>query len=105
MRDVAQILPPRDIIDIYEQSFAEGAPHTTALWTGTRTQTGQVMALGIRTLAMLWDAAWAAGGGNANVGQVTKEALRALYEETNFLRSVAVNEVEHEIAHPSPLNP
>ena len=56
MRDVAQFLPPRDIIDIYEQSFVDGTAHTTALWTGTGTQTGQVMALGVRTLAMLWDA-------------------------------------------------
>jgi len=104
MRDVAQILPPRDIIEVYEQSFVDDTAHTTALWTGTGTQTGQVMALGIRTLAMLWDAAWAAGGGNTNAGQVTREALRTLYEDTAFLRSVAVNGIENEIAHPSPLN-
>jgi len=104
MRDVAQLLPPRDIIDIYEQSFVDGTAHTTALWTGTGTQTGQVMALGVRTLAMLWDAAWAAGGGSTNAGQVTREALRTLYEETAFLRSVAVNGIENEIAHPTPLN-
>ena len=36
MRDVAQFLPPRDIIDIYEQSFVDGTAHTTALWDGHR---------------------------------------------------------------------
>ena len=103
MRDVAGILPPRDIIDVYEQTLADGTMHTTALWAGTGTQTGQIMALGIRTLAMLWDAAWAAGRGHRNAGQLTKESLRALYEDTNFLKSVAVNGIEHEVAHPTPL--
>src|SRR5689334_12791133 len=104
MRDVARILPPRDIIDIYEQSFADDTTHTTALWTRTGTQTGKVMAMGIRTLAMLWEAAWTAGGGHINAGQVTRADLKALYENTNFLRSAAVNDVEHEILHPAPLN-
>jgi hypothetical protein len=104
MRDVAQILPPRDIIDVYEQSLADGTTHTTALWTGTGTQTGQLMALGVRTLAMLWDAAWVAGGGATNAGAGPRELLRALYEDTNFLRSVTVNGVENEIAHPSMLH-
>jgi hypothetical protein len=104
MRDVAQILPPRDIIDAYEQSFVDGTAHTTALWAATGPQTGQVMALGIRTLAMLWDAAWRAGGGHTNAGQQPQADLRGLYEDTNFLRSVAVNGIEHEIANPSPLH-
>lgn len=105
MRDVAQILPPRDIIDVFEASFAPGATHVGALWEGTHTQTGKVMALGVRVLAMLWDAAWAAGGGHTNAGQITKPVLRSLYEDTNFLRSVTVKKIEHEIAHPSPLQP
>lgn len=104
MRDVALILPPRDIIDVYEQSFADQTTHVGALWTGTGTQTGKVLALGVRTLAMLWEAAWVAGGGHTNPGQQTQESLRTLYEDTNFLRSVTVNGIENEIAHPSPLN-
>jgi hypothetical protein len=104
MHAVAQILPPRDIIDAYETSFVDQTSHTTALWEATGPQTGQVMALGIRTLAMLWDAAWAAGGGHTNAGQQTKAELRELYEDTHFVRSVAVNGIEHEIAHPSPLH-
>jgi hypothetical protein len=103
MRDVAAILPPRHIIDVFEQSFVDGTPHTQALWAGAGTGTGQVMALGIRTLAMLWDAAWAAGAGNHNPGAIEKEALRGLYEDTHFVRSVTVNGIEQEIAHPSPL--
>jgi len=105
MRDVATILPPRDIINVYEKSFVDQTTHTTALWAGTGTQTGQIMALGARTLAMLWEAAWAAGGGNANAGVQTQADLRKLYEDTNFLRSVTVNGIEQETAQPSALHP
>ena len=47
----------------------------------------------------------AAGGGHTNAGQIAKPVLRAFYEDTNFLRSVTVTKIEHEIAHPSPLHP
>jgi hypothetical protein len=103
MRDVAEALPPKTIIDAYEKSFVDNTSHVQALWTAVGKETGEVMALGVRTLAMLWDAAWKAGGGNKNAGPVKKDDLRALYEDTNFLRSMTVNGIEHEIAHPSAL--
>ena len=60
------------------------------------------MALGVRTLAMIWDAAWAAGGGKTNAGRIDRDVLRGHYENVNFVRSVTVNEIEQEIAHPTP---
>ena len=105
MAGVAKILPPRDLIDGFEESFApDSLPHTQALWKAFGTQTGKVMALGVRTLAMIWDAAWKAGGGSKNHGRRRPEDLRKLYENPKFLRSVTVNEIEDEIANPSPLN-
>jgi hypothetical protein len=102
MRDVAKILPPRHLIDIYEESFAPGSPsHNQALWDGVGSETGKVMALGVRTLAMIWDAAWAAGGGNTDHGRIDPDVLRGHYEDVNFVRSVTVDEIEDEIAHPS----
>jgi hypothetical protein len=59
------------------------------------------MALGVRTLAMIWDAAWAAGGGNTDHGRIDPDVLRGHYEDVNFVRSVTVDEIEDEIAHPS----
>ena len=101
MGDVATVLKPRTIIDVYEQSFADGTTHTAALWDGTGEQTGKVMALGVRTLAMLWDAAWNAGGGHNNPGAIDKDKLKELYENQDFLRSVTIKDIEHEIAHPA----
>jgi hypothetical protein len=101
MRDVAKILPPRTIIDSYEASFAPGSPpHTQALWQDLGTETGKVMALGVRTLAMLWDAAWKAGKGKADHGRIDPDVLRAHYEDIDFIRSVTVNGIEKEISAP-----
>jgi hypothetical protein len=104
MRDVAKILPPRELIDGYEKSFApDSPPHTQALWGAFGKKTGQVMALGVRTLAMIWEAAWAAGNGKTNHGPMEPDTLRGHYEDMNFMRSVTVNEIEQEIATPSPI--
>jgi hypothetical protein len=64
-------------------------------------ETGQVMALGVRTLAMIWDAAWAAGGGDTNHGRIDPSILRGHYEDSKFVRSVTVDDIEQEIANPS----
>lgn len=105
MRDVAKLLPPKQMIDTYEETFApDSAPHSQALWTALGTETGEIMALGVRTLAMIWDAAWKAGQGNKNHGRMKPRDLRACYENPNFVRSVTVHEIENEIANPTPLS-
>jgi hypothetical protein len=104
MRDVATTLPPVKLINAYEKSFVDGTPHTQALWDAFADETGEVMALGARTLAMIWDSAWKQGGGRTDSGRRKPADLRALYENANFVRSVTVDEIEHEIANPKPLN-
>jgi hypothetical protein len=102
MRDVAAILPPRRLIDAYERSFEPGSPsHTQALWNEFGSETGKVMALGARALAMIWDAAWKAGGGTVDAGRIDPAVLRSHYEDPDFVRSVTVNEIESEIANHS----
>jgi len=104
MDAVATVLPPRRIIDAYEDSFHPGsAPHSQALWDALGDETGEIMALGARTLAMVWDSAWAAGGGAGNPGSRDKDDIRKLYQNPNFVRSVSLSKVEHEIASPTPL--
>jgi hypothetical protein len=99
MRDVAKILPPRHLVNVYEESFSPGSPpHTQALWDAVGSETGKVMACGVKTLAMIWDAAWAAGGGNTDGGRIDANVLRGHYQDVNFVRSVTVDEIEKEIA-------
>jgi hypothetical protein len=104
MRDVAADLSPRTIINAFEQSFTQDAiPRSTFLWNKLGDATGLVMARGARTLAMIWDSAWAAGGGAQSGGRIDKALLREQYENPHFMRSVTVNEIEEEIRNPTPL--
>lgn len=104
MDEVARILPPKRIVDVYERSFVDDVSRPKALWEALHKESGEVLAWGARTLAMIWDAAWAAGGGlPANPGRQDRDTLRDLYENPNFVKSVTVDDIEHEIAHPTPL--
>ena len=105
MRDVAKILPPRHIIDVYEKSFSPefsvppkgivgcfGSPNRKGHGTG-----GPHARHGL-------DSAWAAGGGSNNHGHINPAVLRGHYEDSNFVRSVTVDEIEQEIASPAPVS-
>ncbi|MGW9947272.1 hypothetical protein J2W92_002609 [Rhizobium leguminosarum] len=95
-------LSPTVIIDAYEDTFRPGSPpHSKALWQAIGPETGLVMAEGVKLLATLWEQAWLAGGGNANPGRLDAGTLRSLYENQNFVKSVFIDEIMHEIAHPS----
>src|SRR5262249_17263561 len=94
MADVAGILAPRRLIEKYEETFSSDTSHVQGLWDAFSSETGKVMALGARTLAMIWDAAWAAGQGDTDHGHIEPDILRTHYEDVNFLRSVTVNEIE-----------
>jgi hypothetical protein len=55
------------------------------------------MADGARVLARIWEGAWAAAGGDALavnlLGQVKREQLLQLYLDTDFVRSLYLNEI------------
>jgi hypothetical protein len=55
------------------------------------------MAFDVRTFAMLWDAAWEAGGGSKNPGRMDPDVMRGHYEDLAFMRSVTVDEIEKEL--------
>jgi len=102
METVRSHLSPTVIIDAYEDTFRPGSPpHSKALWQAIGPETGLVMAEGVKLLATLWEQAWLAGGGNANPGRLDAGILRSLYENPNFVKSVFIDEIMHEIAHPS----
>ncbi|MBX5157678.1 S1/P1 Nuclease [Rhizobium sp. NZLR8] len=102
MEKVRTDLSPTVIIDAYEDTFHPGAPpHSKALWEAIGLKTGLVMAEGVKLLATLWEQAWLAGGGNTNAGRVDREILRSHYENQSFVKSVFIDEIMNEIAHPS----
>lgn len=100
MDDVANILSPTKLIDIFEHEggFENGTnAFKAALWKATRNETGQVMALGARYLAMLWDAAWVSGNGETNKASDMvardKDAMKTFYEDTSFVPSLTIDQI------------
>src|SRR4029079_19546002 len=84
MSDVAGILAPRRLIDKYEETFSSNTSHVQGLWETFTSKTGKIMALGARTLAMIWDSAWAVGQGNTDHGHIEPDALRSHYHDANL---------------------
>ncbi len=98
MDDVAAILPPLRIIDAYEDVGARGTraqATRVALWQRIGDETAQVMALGIRNLAMVWESAWKAANGDAvdpaKLDGFSSDALRARYIKRDFLTSYTLD--------------
>lgn len=100
MEDVAGTLPPAELIEIFEREggFENGTNAFKAeFWSATREKTGKVMALGVRYLAMIWDAAWASGNGQTNKAsdlvERNKDAMKAMYEDTGFVPSLTIDQI------------
>jgi len=68
------------------------------LWAKFGTKTIKVMADGCKTLAMLWDSAWAEGNGdlipNTQLKLISTTKLRALYERQDFLPSKPLGQID-----------
>src|SRR5262249_26678645 len=63
MRDTFQHLPPPKIVQAYIQSTGSHAERANTLWKAFGKQTIGAMKDGTHVLAVLWESAWAEGGG------------------------------------------
>lgn len=105
MDEVAGILSPTDLINLFEEKGGfenKTNAFKATFWDATKAETGKVMALGARTLAMLWDAAWARGDGaahdDADLVVRDRDALRALYEDAKFIPSLTIDDIASVLA-------
>jgi hypothetical protein len=99
MQATAELLPGISLCDAYE-ALGGGPSATVAvldgLWERFDKPTAEVMALGARYLACLWESAWNAGKGNAArhaIGPVQQSSLKKLYEDTNFMKSYELDKI------------
>jgi len=93
MAGVHALLPPVDLCT----NFANNRS-VQKLWEEFGDDTIQVIAMGVRTLAVLWASAWKQGKGETKVPAsaltaVTKAKLKALYENRDFAPSVHLDEI------------
>jgi hypothetical protein len=89
-------LAPSEIVEKWVSLIGETkSTRTQELWNDFGDRTAVCMARGARYLAMIWQGAWNAGGGDQKIGEgaVRKpEDLRSLYEDPGFAPSVALDE-------------
>ncbi|HKF59251.1 MAG TPA: S1/P1 Nuclease [Blastocatellia bacterium] len=89
MRRTHQRLAPEHICEVYNDlGGGQGQAVVTGLWNQLADQTVACIADGARTLAMIWNSAYAASGGPAFSGTITGNKLRGVYEKQNFLPSL-----------------
>jgi hypothetical protein len=96
MRDTFKALPPAKIVQAYVNVGKGGKAASTKLWSLFGRQTIGVMQDGTHLLAVLWESAWAAGGGERNVtrrsGLSQKEAMD-IVKDDKFLPSMTIGQI------------
>ena len=115
MDRTARTLKPTDLIEAFARTQVGrttlGPTVTQAvlatLWDAVGTATVKVMADGTRTLAAIWEAAFAAGKGTStisttNTKAVDPAALQALYENPDFVRSLDLDHIGAVLRQPTP---
>lgn len=89
MNKVMHVLPPVEIIEVFERS--SGRNKFKKMFEALGTQTIDCMSEGSLFLAELWESAWLEGGGDlirdSNISTIDKEILKDLYNDPKFLES------------------
>jgi hypothetical protein len=102
MDKVAGVLPPMTILDSYENAGAGTRQATLeAMWDDLGNDTAEVMALGARYLAMLWESAWVQGDGDAispsKLGELDSGDIRDRYIKPTFVPSLTLDKIGAEL--------
>jgi hypothetical protein len=94
----AATLPPIDLVEAFEKAGAD-TTHATldALWNDFHEPTAEVMVLGARYLAMLWDSAWTEGDGAkiaaSKLKQIDPDDARSRYIDKDFVPSLTLKQI------------
>jgi hypothetical protein len=96
MAQVAAILPPSKLCDEYIRLGGGSSAHVVdGLWTAFEKETAQVMGVGARYLAAIWDAAYAAAKAPlpAQAGAIPEATLAAIYQDKTFVPSLWLSQI------------
>jgi hypothetical protein len=100
MDKTATTLPPLDLCEAFQALGASPTmPTLKEMWNRFGVRTAEVMALGIRYLAMIWQSAWEVGTASkampANkIVSFKHPALRKHYLKASFVPSLTLDEIE-----------
>ena len=99
MKQTFDTISPKDIVDQFVAVQGQTpSAIADALWEKFGADTIQVIADGSLCLAMLWDAAWEAGGGDRTIGAgdlgaIDEGVLSKLYQNPDFLPSHTIDTI------------
>ncbi len=96
MADVAGVLSPKSLCDEYIRLGGGASAHVVdGLWEAFGEQTAEVMGIGARYLAAVWDAAYVAAGQPAwdDTGPIAEKVLAVIYQDKTFVPSLTLNKI------------
>lgn len=103
MAESQRLLPPADICDVYIQ-LGGGTSKATSegLWKKFGKPTIQTMYNGAAVLALVWEAAWAAGSGDklkaSSLKEISEAALEKRYRDVTFVESLDLDSIKPALA-------
>jgi hypothetical protein len=103
MRDVFAQIPPSDMVQTYVDVGKGGKAASDALWKAYGQKTINVMKLGSHLLAILWESAWAVGGGETKVRSLralTQDEAMEIVSDPDFLPSMTVDQIGAKLKKP-----
>lgn len=95
MRTTVTAIPPEQLVQAYNEGTGP-KDRIERLWDGFGAATMDAMAAGALRLASIWESAWTEGQGAQSVqdlGAISEDALRRLYQQTSFLKSLTLEEM------------
>jgi hypothetical protein len=101
MRQTFDTIAPAEIVKAFLAGKDGAASVPAAFWSKFGARTVKVMQGGTHLLAVLWESAWARGGGEPNVTSVdniTERRAKKIYEDPDFVPSCYINEIAGVIA-------
>lgn len=97
---VTNILPPEDIIDVYNQT--DGRGRIDNMWNELGKKTIDCVAAGCLNLALFWESAWEAGEGDklkaADLQAIDQQTLMDLYMTFSFFPSFKLKDPKYKQA-------
>ncbi len=94
-----EMISPDCLIDAYDEIQSKRSRRDAAhfLWNTLGKKTCELMYMGCRCLASLWENAWIEGNGDVTAGDLSAvgpDEIRSLYLNAGFLPSLKINEFE-----------
>ena len=96
MRNTFELLPPADIVETYIKVGKGGKAASDALWAKFGGRTIKAMQDGTHLIAVLWESAWSAGGGDSKIKRtsaLTEKQAMAIVKPADFLPSMSIGTI------------